>query len=1022
MIRKKRGWLFLFAVCSFITVQGQLWKAYRDSAAAAEKQRQYPAAAGFLERSVEQLRQDSAGALSTGLMYSNLGSIYIQMAQYPKAETALLSALGILEKLDRPKDMADVWDDIGMTRRNTGRYPDAETAFREALDLREKALGNTHSLYARSCSNIGILYQITGRYSESETLLLKARAILSPGNAEPSRDYASNAGNLAILYSSTGQYDKALQYMTEGNRLWERLTSANSNEYAVSCNNLGRLYLTLAAFDKAEEMYLRARKIRATLTSTSSMPYALVTNNLGVLYLQTGQYPRAESFLLEARGIFEKNRSDLNYALNAESLGNLRFVLGKDDEALFYFREAVAAYRKILSDSHPLYFSSTVGVGNVLSNRGQYDSALLLLQEAEKNCREKTGVGGPSHANICNNISVVYRRARDFASARYWADKALQAGLIEKGDRHPDQTYFLQNLALIHWYSGQADSALLVSRRLFELRKFLVKDMFRFSTEKEKYLFLESVNNEKEVFFTFCMENRLAASGPDAYDRVLFHRNLILHSQQQLNEVIRQSPDPGLKTLYADWQSSRQQLAYQILQPGAFLPGAKGELDERLQHLEKELTKRSASIAGQLVNEVASWRSVQQQLKQGEAALEFFEYTHFPGETRLMKDSSYFFAVLVHPGLETPVLLPMFEKRSLEALLKRKTGNQRMTINRLYASDELYKLVWQPLEKQLRGIHTIYFATSGLLQLLSLPSLPAGAGRLLGEQYRFVQVFSTAHIADREKNKLEAGDKLVLYGNVQYDADSAAMSRAASLYRKDWLVTRSLPEELMSSFEFPAFRPLPETGKEIDFIAAAARSRNNQVTVYQGPAANEESFKYLDEKKEADILHIATHAFFYPDPGKSRNLPPESGGFVFKTADNPLFRGGLVLAGAENTWKGKPVAGVEDGILTAYEISNLSLPGTKLVVLSACQTARGDLYGAEGVYGLQRAFKLAGAGHLLMSLWDVDDAAGAEFMQAFYSAVFNGSNFQDAFREAQRQMRKKYPNQPFLWAGFILVR
>ncbi len=147
-----------------------------------------------------------------------------------------------------------------------------------------------------------------------------------------------------------------------------------------------------------------------------------------------------------------------------------------------------------------------------------------------------------------------------------------------------------------------------------------------------------------------------------------------------------------------------------------------------------------------------------------------------------------------------------------------------------------------------------------------------------------------------------------------------------------------------------------------------------------------------------------------------------AGGNAFKFSENPLFRSGLLFAGANNAWLGKPLLNIDDGILTAYEVSNLYLPNTKLVVLSACETGLGDIQGSEGVYGLQRAFKMAGVQNLIMSLWKVPDVETAEFMEIFYSNLFEGKSVNNAFYLAQNQMKNKYRTEPYKWGAWLLVR
>ncbi len=194
-----------------------------------------------------------------------------------------------------------------------------------------------------------------------------------------------------------------------------------------------------------------------------------------------------------------------------------------------------------------------------------------------------------------------------------------------------------------------------------------------------------------------------------------------------------------------------------------------------------------------------------------------------------------------------------------------------------------------------------------------------------------------------------------------------------------------------------------------------------------GTYATEESFKSLNGKRDPFILHIATHGYFFSNPkyltredSNKHNWGLEKNN-VFKWSDDPFLRSGLIFAGANNTWgKADHVSNsTEDGILTSYEISNLDLSNCQLVVLSACETGLGDIKGSEGVYGLQRAFKIAGVKNIIMSLWKVPDEQTSELMTSFYTYCFAGKSIHDALQAAQTDMKKKYP--PYYWAGFKLL-
>ncbi|MBI4649345.1 MAG: CHAT domain-containing protein [Bacteroidia bacterium] len=255
---------------------------------------------------------------------------------------------------------------------------------------------------------------------------------------------------------------------------------------------------------------------------------------------------------------------------------------------------------------------------------------------------------------------------------------------------------------------------------------------------------------------------------------------------------------------------------------------------------------------------------------------------------------------------------------------------------------------------------------------------------------------------------------------------------------------------------------LSGTLTEAEGIKNKLESGKVPVALYTGKNATEESFKQLfgsnqtlsvpnnsgaDRSLQPSILHIATHGFFYPDPqghlakgsaiskdvdseysnlaGQSETMLAFRGGttgfglWQFVKNKNPLMRSGLVMAGANNVWNQRFVGQGEDGVLTAQEVTQLDMRKTQLVVMSACETGLGEIKGSEGVYGLQRAFKMAGVKYIIMSLWQVPDKETEEFMTMFYTKFLKQKDIRKAFSETQAEMRKKY--DPYYWGAFVLI-
>lgn len=237
---------------------------------------------------------------------------------------------------------------------------------------------------------------------------------------------------------------------------------------------------------------------------------------------------------------------------------------------------------------------------------------------------------------------------------------------------------------------------------------------------------------------------------------------------------------------------------------------------------------------------------------------------------------------------------------------------------------------------------------------------------------------------------------------------------------------------MSSSSYYGNWEELPATLKEINQIAGVFKSIEKEVHVIKGFEAREETFKhYFDFTKASPrIVHIATHGYFFNDlkGNKNASLASPLNLPAFMVSSQPMIRSGLIMAGANYAWKtGKTILeNGDDGILTAYEISQLNFANTELVVLSACETGLGDIIGNEGVYGLQRAFKIAGAKYILMSLWQVPDKLTSTLMITFYKKWLevqedgHKRTIHEAFHEAQKELRE-LGLEPYHWAGFVLV-
>ncbi len=413
---------------------------------------------------------------------------------------------------------------------------------------------------------------------------------------------------------------------------------------------------------------------------------------------------------------------------------------------------------------------------------------------------------------------------------------------------------------------------------------------------------------------------------------------------------------------------------------------------------------RKLSEFGQTLANV-SWQTVQAALKPGEVALEFVQYPD-------SENNKMYGALLVEAGMQAPIYVSLGDEKSLQALLPPLGKNRGEYVSKLYTEETFAQIVWAPLQPFIQGARTIYYAPAGLLHRINLSAMPLpGTKGTIGDVYNLITLGSTRKVV-QQNLPAELPPTAILYGGIDYNAVSIEPSATTDS-------TRILPRErgFRDIGENRSWLALGYSQKEVTDIAYLMQKTGISARLFTGTTASEETVKSIGSATPSPrLLHLSTHGYFFPDsPTNEENTP-------YTNKDHPMIRSGLILAGANHAWQtGSPLGNREDGVLTAYEISQMNLSGVDLVVLSACETGLGDIRGDEGVYGLQRAFKIAGAQNLIMSLWQVPDYQTQELMTVFYQKLLlDKMEIRQALKAAQQEMRRK-GYEPYYWAGFILI-
>ncbi len=938
------------------------------------------------------LKKLGPGSAVYGSCIHNHGRVFHLMGEYSDAEKWYLESIDIRSKNPgkRTSDYAQSLNSLGILDRIMGKFDEAEAHFQESLSIYEKTLGKEHPIYANTLKGFAVLYTETGKYEKAEPIYLEVKAILERFYGREHPEYANSLNNLGDLYYRMGQFDLSEHYQLEAKNLREKLLGKEHPAYAASLSNLGNLYRDMGIYEKAEPLLLESLAIRENAFGKEHPEYLISLGSLANLYMDMGEYKKAEPLILKTVELAKQEfgAESLDYTMGLNNLASLYFDLRNFSKAEALFLEAVAIWEKSPGKESPLYASGL------------------------------------------HNLAVLYKEMGDFKKAESFALKSLNIREITLGKSHLDFSSSLSNFAQLNALLGQIGKAETLYTELSTLNKSLIINALSFLSEKELYSFIQYFSNSQSQILNLAQLSGSEKTAQTAFDNSLFYKGFLLNSAMHLHRLSRSNPAANEK--FNTFKICQQKLAAEYAQPIAERDIENlTQLENQANDLEKDLARMVAGFGE--ANRQVRWQDVQSQLKPGASAIEFVNFkVSFPHET----GEVFYAALVLLPGKEPPKFIPLFEEKTLQNLLKTSEARKSGYVNRIYTIQKtteksLYELVWKPLEKALAETKTVYFSPSGLLHRLNLNAIPINEKETLSDRYHLVELGSTRQLvisSESTGSSPDAGQAL-LFGGVQYDLKSDSTASQNIDIESNITGTRG---DLNFSFTDSTDRGgtwnyLKWTDKEVTALEPILSSAQIQPTVLKGYTATEEAFKSIGSnvKKSPRILHIATHGYFFPDPketpkGSTSGLGAEP---VFKLSDHPMIRSGLILAGGNQAWKtGKPLKpGMEDGILTAYEISQMDLSNTELVVLSACETGLGEIQGNEGVYGLQRAFKIAGAKYLIMSLWQVPDFQTQELMTTFYTNWLTKKQpIPDAFRAAQQAMREKYEH-PYFWAGFVLV-
>lgn len=754
---------------------------------------------------------------------------------------------------------------------------------------------------------------------------------------------------------------------------------------------IARVSQALANYTDAESHYTKA----IDLFGKSSEDAWLAANSLSTLYLKLGNYTKSEQILKDL--LDDVPRQNQLHITLLQNLTSNYIESNKIQKAKSVQEEIIAHERNTVGENHPDYALAIGNLAILLQKEGNFKEARKFFENALQISKNIFGDQSIDYAIKETNLAINLKDIGDNTHASIYLLDALTTLKRKLGQSHPDYVQCEYNLAMVYKHLGKVDLSIPLMQHAAEFYQKQVLDLFPAMNEQEQVAFYNKINRSVQDYIQFAVE--VGTTKPDLigqlFDFRLVTKALLLNSSIKTREHILHNGDTQLKNQFLQWLSLKDQLA-KLYSEGkinqAQWKDQVASLESQTNDLEKKLSIASAHFKNDKDERDVSWMKIKPALLPGEAAIEFIRL-HTAGQ----KDSISYAALVVRSDQETPQLIVFPNGRHMEG---KEFKYYRNSILLKQLNERSFNIFWRPLTSLLNGIQTIYISADGVYNKLNLLTLyDPGDRAYLSNKYKII-LLSNLHDIIVERPLSPSPKNASLFGYADFGVHENASMAAET----------SGPVNGLASVVSKAIPKLPGTRTEIEKIQTLLTKTSWGSHLYVGKEASEKNVKGLTPSK---YIHIATHGFFIESSENDEQIVFSSNQ---ENQNNPLLKSGLILSDIAKTTE----PDLEDGMLTAYEVKNLNLENTDLVVLSACETGSGEIRNGEGVYGLQRSFQLSGVRNILMSLWKVDDQATQELMVLFYEKLLSTGNKVNSLIAAQNDLMKKYPD-PYYWGSFVLL-
>ncbi|MBE9092407.1 CHAT domain-containing protein [Tychonema sp. LEGE 07203] len=919
-----------------------------------------------------------------------------------------------------------------------GRYSEAEQLFKEALELRQKLLGEEHPHVATSLNNLAGVYRLQGRYSKAESLLKQVLSLDKHWLGEVHPEVAISLNNLAAIYYDQGRYSEAEPLFKQALELTQHLEKDVYQQVAFSLNHLAQVYRLQGRYSQAEGLLKQALELTQRLLGDQHPDLAFSMDILAGLYRDIGRYNESESLYEQTLALrrYVLGNEHLYVAMTLNNLAELYHDQERYSEAESLYKQTLIMKQQLLGDEHPNVATSMHNLAGFYYSQGRYSEAESLYKQTLIMKQRLLGDEHPDVAGSLNNMALLYYDLGRYSEAEPLLKQALEIRQHLLGDKHPDLGNSLENLATLLVAIHRQTEAITKLFQAIQIESNILSQAFAICSEADRLSYLQTIRGGLYILLSLILGyfHHSTEVVRTALDTVLRRKSLSAAALTAQNRALLDGRYPHLTS---EFQQLRA-LSDQIIHLTFSLPK-----QDELHTYQKRLSRRQAQydeLQRRLASQVPETH-LQEQLKTVECcavALELSEGTVLVEFVRFLvfafnaipahqeprwQPARYLAFVLPAKQPDQVRMIDLGLAEDIDHLIQnfRESvipGKQKNTGGLLDFGDwddapvleimksnpaaaiRLREAIFEPIRPYLGEMKSLILAPDGALNLIPFQILPIDetGKQLLMDKYT-ISYLSVGRDILRAKVQptRPASAPLVI---ADPDFDLAAEQCAESH-------TTNLPPTTLDILNTLGGDRRFERMSGTRLIGESLAKKLKGVRLYLEAEAVE---SHLATCQSPSILLIATHGIFFSD---AQDKPPTQELTLSRLdllskgkIENPMMRSGLALAGA-NTWlaDGSLPKEAGKGFVFAQDVAGLDLWANEITVLSACNTAMGDIKIGEGVFGLRRAFAVAGAKTLVMSLWPVPDKATALLMERFFDNCDRGLGRAEALQEAQNYLR-----------------